>query len=413
MAKVLNLSLAAPSLREPGSTAKASLVWLMALVLTLSFATPSLAAGEGTFTLGTTSGPVAGGTSVVITGTAFVLTADDLPTVDYVKFGSNNATSFVVNSATQITAIAPAGSAGVVSVTVGDRVLSSAYTYVSLPTVSSLSPTTGPLGGTNTVVITGTNFVGLSGAGAVTFGGTNATSYTVNSATQITAVAPAHVAGTVPVIVIAAGGSVAKAGYIYVSSPPTVTSISPKGGVLTGATSVVITGTNFFGVSGASAVKFGSNNATSFVVNSSTQITAVAPAGTAGVVSILVTGADGTGTLGLAYTYAAISTITSATQKAYFAASSSSLRESQFAQIFAIAAAVKDKKEIKIFLTSKRWAAESLSLSKARTTWVVKALKLAGVNASAVYGKVHKVGTSGSRSTTTNNVVTITATWTN
>jgi sugar lactone lactonase YvrE len=56
-------------------------------------------------------GPIAGGTSVVITGTEFTgATA--------VLFGSTPATSFTVISATQITAITPPSAAGLVSVTV-------------------------------------------------------------------------------------------------------------------------------------------------------------------------------------------------------------------------------------------------------------------------------------------------------
>jgi hypothetical protein len=47
-------------------------------------------------------GPAAGGTSVVITGTGF-------GAVSGVKFGSTNATNYTVDSATQITATAPAG----------------------------------------------------------------------------------------------------------------------------------------------------------------------------------------------------------------------------------------------------------------------------------------------------------------
>ncbi len=62
-------------------------------------------------TFSPTNGPVAGGTSVTITGTAFTgATA--------VKFGSTAAPSFTVNSATAITAKAPAGISGTVEVTV-------------------------------------------------------------------------------------------------------------------------------------------------------------------------------------------------------------------------------------------------------------------------------------------------------
>ncbi|RZM11631.1 MAG: hypothetical protein EOO88_46625, partial [Pedobacter sp.] len=59
---------------------------------------------------------------------------------------------------------------------------------VAPPTVTALSPTSGPTGGGTSVTIMGTNF---TGATAVTFGATAATGFTVNSATQITATAPA------------------------------------------------------------------------------------------------------------------------------------------------------------------------------------------------------------------------------
>ena len=62
------------------------------------------------------------------------------------------------------------------------------FTYLSPgPTVTSVSPNTGPPAGGTSVTITGSNF---TGATAVRFGGTAAGSFTVNSATQITAISP-------------------------------------------------------------------------------------------------------------------------------------------------------------------------------------------------------------------------------
>ncbi len=79
------------------------------------------------------------------------------------------------------------------------------------PTVTALSPASGPAAGGTVVTITGTEFAGIGGPaldpGAVTFGGVDAINYTVDSATQITAIAPAHAAGTVQVQVTAAGGA--------------------------------------------------------------------------------------------------------------------------------------------------------------------------------------------------------------
>ena len=63
----------------------------------------------------------------------------------------------------------------------------SSRTY-AIPTVTGISPTSGPVAGGTTVTITGTGF---TGATAVMFGTTGATSYTVVSATSITAVSPA------------------------------------------------------------------------------------------------------------------------------------------------------------------------------------------------------------------------------
>ncbi|MGA8746637.1 MAG: IPT/TIG domain-containing protein [Solirubrobacterales bacterium] len=77
-----------------------------------------------------------------------------------------------------------------------------------------------------------------------------------------------------------------------VQPPPGITGISATSGSIKGGTSVVITGHDF---TGASGVKFGSLPATSFTVNSETQVTAVAPPGAApGAVDTSVTTAAGT-----------------------------------------------------------------------------------------------------------------------
>lgn len=72
-------------------------------------------------------------------------------------------------------------------------------------------------------------------------------------------------------------------------APPTVTKLRPTSGPVAAGTSVVISGTN---LAGATAVKFGVTNATSFstsVVKGVTSITAVSPAELAGTVDVTVT----------------------------------------------------------------------------------------------------------------------------
>ncbi|WP_240732246.1 IPT/TIG domain-containing protein [Geobacter sp. FeAm09] len=84
---------------------------------------------------------------------------------------------------------------------------------------------------------------------------------------------------------------------------PVVTGIAPSGGFTTGGTSVVITGAGF---TGATAVTFGGTAATSFTVDSNTQITATAPASSVSTVDITVTTPEGTSATGVAdqFTYA-------------------------------------------------------------------------------------------------------------
>ena len=72
--------------------------------------------------------------------------------------------------------------------------------------------------------------------------------------------------------------------------PPTVTNVNPNTGPTSGGTNVTITGTNFFDVT---AVRFSSNAAGSFTVDSATQITATSPAGV-GTVDVTVTTEGGT-----------------------------------------------------------------------------------------------------------------------
>jgi hypothetical protein len=151
------------------------------------------------------SGPTAGGNTVVITGTGFTGATK-------VWFsGNTQATSFSINSDTKITATAPLHAVGLVNVYVTTTPGTSAavtadhYTYGTVPAVVGVSPPTGPTAGGDTVVIMGTGF---SGATKVLFSGTTqASSFTVNSDTKITATAPPHAAGVVNVYVTTAPGT--------------------------------------------------------------------------------------------------------------------------------------------------------------------------------------------------------------
>ena len=259
--------------------------------------------------VGPSSGPTTGGTSVTVTGTNFT-------GVTAVKFGSTTANSFSVTSTTSITVPAPAGSPGPVDVTVtaagGTSSTSPAdqftYTVSTTPTVTGLSPASGPTAGATSVTITGTNFTGVT---AVKFGTVSATPITVNSPQSVTVPAPAGSPGTVDVTVAAAGATSATSTadhYTYLSAP-TVSAVSPSSGPLAGGTSVTITGTNFTGVT---AVHFGTASATPITVNSAQSITVPAPAGSVGPVDVTVAASGGTSTTSTAdqFTYLVSSTPT-------------------------------------------------------------------------------------------------------
>ena len=233
------------------------------------------------------SGSTAGGTAVTISGTGFVPGA-------IVKFGTAAASSVTFVSATELQATAPAHAAGTVNVTVhtggGTSAVATAdeYSY-GAPTVSSVSPRSGSTAGGTAVTISGTGFV--PGA-TVKFGTAAASSVTFVSATELNATAPAHAAGTVDVTVSTPGGTSATSRLDqYAYGAPSVSAVNPTVGPTAGGNTVTITGTNF--VAGAT-VDFGANAGTSVDVESSTKLTAVAPAGSYGTVDVTVGTAGGT-----------------------------------------------------------------------------------------------------------------------
>lgn len=230
-------------------------------------------------------GPISGGTSVTITGVNFT-------NVTAVEFGSTNSKSFTVNSPTSITAVSPAGTGTVdISVTTfeGTSLNSSAdrFMYGTLPEISSVEPSGGPLSGGTSVTINGINFTGATG---VKFGSSNATSFTVEGDRSIRAVSPPGTGRVDITVTIPQGTSpTSPADQFFYNTGPTVTKLEPSSGPANGGTSVTITGTN---LSDATGVRFGSSIATQ-KVESESRITAVSPVGAGGTVDVRVIWAGG------------------------------------------------------------------------------------------------------------------------
>jgi hypothetical protein len=164
-----------------------------------------------------------------------------------VNFGTTPATGLTVVSDTTITADSPAGS-GAVDVTVvtaGGTSATSApdrFTYtvaVAAPTVTGISPSSGPAAGGTLVTITGHGF---TGATAVDVGTTAATGIVVVNDTTITADSPAGT-GIANVTVVTTGGTSATSAadqFTYVSKSPSVVSVQ-RFGFHMRPTSLVIT----------------------------------------------------------------------------------------------------------------------------------------------------------------------------
>jgi len=259
-----------------------------------------------------TSGPAAGGTSVNINGTGFSTAGGGTA----VKFGSMAGTNVRCGSATQCTVTSPAGSGTAdVTVTVGTSTSATSaadkFSYAP-PTVTGISPTSGPSAGGTNVTINGSGFSTASGVTAVSFGGVPAVTVKCNNTNQCTATSPAGsgsvsitlMVGGAVAVVGAAGGVPASGGDQFSYMPPAVASISPTSGLAGGGTNVTIKGSGFSTAAGATSILFGGAAAANVKCGSTTQCTATSPAGS-GVVDVTVTVAGLTSTTSAAdqFTY--------------------------------------------------------------------------------------------------------------
>jgi large repetitive protein len=143
-------------------------------------------------------GPVTGGTNITITGTGFVPGA----TVQVSQAHGSSAiaaSNVTVVSSTRVTATTGGGAqAGLWNLTVttagGTSMQHAAddFTYfVPVPTVTGVSPASGPIGGGTPITITGTGFIAGASVDILQGGGSRtpiaATGVTVVSPTEITA----------------------------------------------------------------------------------------------------------------------------------------------------------------------------------------------------------------------------------
>ena len=156
------------------------------------------------------------------------------------------------------------------------------------PMISSVSPAFCSTSGGVAITITGEN---LTGASSVTVGLIAATNVVVVDRTRITAVAPAGTAGKKLVEVTTPLGTATAGSMCEYFIAPTISSVWPEICSTSGGDAIKIWGKN---LTGTTSVTVGGIAVESFRVENSMLVSAVAPAGTAGVKSVAVTTWGGT-----------------------------------------------------------------------------------------------------------------------
>jgi FtsP/CotA-like multicopper oxidase with cupredoxin domain len=205
-----------------------------------------------------------------ITGTNFGTTQG----TSTVTFNGTRATPGAWN-ATSITVPVPAGATtGNIVVTVGGAASNgSAFTIYSDPTISGISPTSGPVG--TVITVTGTNLKDPENLGLVQFDGVTVTPTGVTATSMQLTVPTGATSGKVTVI--SSGVTAASQVFTVTAVPvPTITRLSHNYGA-PGAVNT-ITGTNFGASQGASRITFNGTVAKPTAWNA-TSITVPVPAG--------------------------------------------------------------------------------------------------------------------------------------
>ena len=285
-------------------------IYFLCLVLIgLSFAVPTLQAEINQQSTPQSVAPtltrVEPDTDMITGGAIVQVTGENFQDGATVTIGGNAANVISV-SPTELVVEAPAGTVGSADVVVTNpdgksATLAGGFTYSEPPpTLASVEPDTDMVTGGATVKIIGENF---QDDATVTIGGNTASNVTFISSTELVVEAPAGTVGSADVIVTNPDGkSVTLAGsFTYIEPPPpTLTSVEPDEGIVTGGATVKIIGENF---QDSATVTIG-GNAANVISVSPTELTVQAPAGTVGSADVVVTNPDGkSATLAGGFTY--------------------------------------------------------------------------------------------------------------
>ncbi|MFH1531391.1 MAG: IPT/TIG domain-containing protein [Pseudomonadota bacterium] len=244
--------------------------------------------------LAPSSGPVTGGTIVILTGENFAPGA-------LAYLGGAPVADLTWLSSALLTVITPPGDVGPADLVVvnpdgSTAVLSQAFSYFEPgaggappPSVSGVFPAYGTAAGGMNVSVIGASFQ----AGAMVFFDGHPLEVTeAQGAGILKVVTPAHAAGSVDVAVVNPDGqtTILSNGYTYFVSPPFISALVPDAGPVAGGTPVIIAGAGF---AAGAKVYWGGGLLGGVIVTPPDGIQITAPPHAAGAVDVTVVNADG------------------------------------------------------------------------------------------------------------------------
>jgi hypothetical protein len=251
------------------------------------------------------TGSLAGGELVTIAGSG-------LGFVETIYLGENQCSDVTILSSTSVTCLAPAGSAGIVGVTILGKAkksnsLDSIYTYQVGPSIDTIDPAIGFAVGGDDVQITGGGF--LAGA-IVLIGGSKCTDVNVVDEYTLNCKTPPRTAGIKSLTITNPDGQTdTLANAFTYTAAPLITSVSPNGGALLGGTTLTINGSGF---TNATDIFVGGVTCNPVVYVSNKKLTCTTGGHAAGAVNVVATNDDGqSSTLTNSFTYRAAPTVSS------------------------------------------------------------------------------------------------------
>lgn len=233
-------------------------------------------------------GPFLGGTRVTLTGSGF---QRDAAGNVVVSFGGALATGIVVSSDTSLVCTAPPGTLGtavdiVLSNANGTATLAQGFTYtLAGPTLTSLTPGSGPAHAPGTVQLGGSGFLAESaGTNTVRFGPAAASGVSVIDDARLTCLVPPGAPGTsVDVSLENANGSAQLVQSFRYHARPSLSALVPAAASAAGGASIQILGSGFLAdAAGTNTVRFGGVPALNVTVLDDATLSCVVPPGTPG-----------------------------------------------------------------------------------------------------------------------------------